>query len=126
MTDTLAVFADQVPPAWPGKSVSKDGWWPGPRAGRRRYVARPHDNVNQLSATLTPRCAPSQKWPPLSRRATHAVDRGRGQRRGRRPQGQHQRDDRNLKVTTERNQEQDWLKTNLARFTRMLQGQRTR
>jgi HAMP domain-containing protein/CheY-like chemotaxis protein len=30
----------------------------------------------------------------------------------------------NLRVTTERNQEQDWLKTNLAKFTGMLQGQR--
>jgi len=30
----------------------------------------------------------------------------------------------NLRATTDRNQEQDWLKTNLARFTRMLQGQR--
>jgi len=30
----------------------------------------------------------------------------------------------NLRGTTDRNQEQDWLKTNLARFTRMLQGQR--
>ncbi len=29
-----------------------------------------------------------------------------------------------LKDTTQRNEEQDWLKTNLARFTRMLQGQR--
>src|SRR5256714_242677 len=31
---------------------------------------------------------------------------------------------RNLKDTTSRNEEQDWLKTNLAKFTRMLQGQR--
>ena len=30
----------------------------------------------------------------------------------------------NLRGTTERNEEQDWLKTNLAKFTRMLQGQR--
>ncbi len=30
----------------------------------------------------------------------------------------------NLRLTTERNNEQDWLKTNLAKFTRMLQGQR--
>jgi HAMP domain-containing protein/CheY-like chemotaxis protein/signal transduction histidine kinase len=30
----------------------------------------------------------------------------------------------NLRATTESNQEQDWLKTNLAKFTRMLQGQR--
>ncbi|PYJ40045.1 MAG: hybrid sensor histidine kinase/response regulator, partial [Verrucomicrobia bacterium] len=31
---------------------------------------------------------------------------------------------RNLKDTTLRNEEQDWLKTNLAKFSRMLQGQR--
>jgi HAMP domain-containing protein/signal transduction histidine kinase/DNA-binding response OmpR family regulator len=30
----------------------------------------------------------------------------------------------NLRVTTERNQEQGWLKTNIAKFTGMLQGQR--
>ena len=31
---------------------------------------------------------------------------------------------RNLKDTTQKNTEQDWLKTNLAKFTRLLQGQR--
>ena len=31
---------------------------------------------------------------------------------------------RNLRGTTEQNTEQDWLKTNLAKFTRMMQGQR--
>ncbi|HEX5971318.1 MAG TPA: HAMP domain-containing protein [Gemmatimonadaceae bacterium] len=30
----------------------------------------------------------------------------------------------NLKETTERNEEQDWLKTNLAKFSRMMQGQK--
>jgi CheY-like chemotaxis protein/signal transduction histidine kinase/HAMP domain-containing protein len=30
----------------------------------------------------------------------------------------------NLRETTERNREQDWLKTNLAKFTRMMQGQK--
>src|SRR5262249_60703719 len=30
----------------------------------------------------------------------------------------------NLRLPTERNTEQDWLKTNLAKFTNMLQGQR--
>ena len=30
----------------------------------------------------------------------------------------------NLRETTDRNTEQDWLKTNLAKFSRMLQGQR--
>jgi signal transduction histidine kinase/HAMP domain-containing protein len=30
----------------------------------------------------------------------------------------------NLKETTERNEEQDWLKTNLARFSRLMQGQK--
>src|SRR4029077_19521087 len=31
----------------------------------------------------------------------------------------------NLKDTTQKNQEQDWLKTNLARFSGMMQGQRS-
>src|SRR5207253_3241814 len=31
---------------------------------------------------------------------------------------------RNLRDTTQKNTEQDWLKTNLAKFSRMLQGQR--
>ncbi len=31
---------------------------------------------------------------------------------------------RNLRETTQKNTEQDWLKTNLAKFTRLLQGQR--
>jgi PAS domain S-box-containing protein len=31
---------------------------------------------------------------------------------------------RNLRDTTQKNKEQDWLKTNLARFSRLLQGQR--
>src|SRR5262249_52365881 len=31
---------------------------------------------------------------------------------------------RNLRETTEKNTAQDWLKTNLAKFTRLLQGQR--
>src|SRR4029079_17532267 len=33
---------------------------------------------------------------------------------------------RNLKETTLTNKEQDWLKTNLAKFSRMLQGQKDR
>src|SRR5439155_5937128 len=31
---------------------------------------------------------------------------------------------RNLRDTTQKNTEQDWLKTNLAKFTRMLQGEK--
>jgi HAMP domain-containing protein len=31
---------------------------------------------------------------------------------------------RNLRETTQKNTEQDWLKTNLAKFSRLLQGQR--
>ena len=31
---------------------------------------------------------------------------------------------RNLRDTTRKNTEQDWLKTNLAKFSRMLQGQK--
>ena len=33
---------------------------------------------------------------------------------------------RNLKDTTQKNTEQDWLKTNLAKFSRMLQGEEPR
>ncbi|MFO0968899.1 MAG: hypothetical protein U0793_25375 [Gemmataceae bacterium] len=35
------------------------------------------------------------------------------------PQGQHNEMIRNLKDTTLKNSEQDWLKTNLAKFSRM-------
>src|SRR5207237_6874996 len=31
----------------------------------------------------------------------------------------------NLRETTEKNREQDWLKTNLAKFSAMMQGQKT-
>ena len=54
-----------------------------------------------------------------------ALDRRRGGGRGRRAQGQHQPDDRaTSRETTRRNAEQDWLNSNLARFTGMMQGQR--
>ena len=53
-----------------------------------------------------------------------AFDSGRRARRSGRAQGQHQHDDRQPAAHHRRNTEQDWLKTNLARFTNMLQGQR--
>jgi hypothetical protein len=46
------------------------------------------------------------------------------QGRGRGAQGHHQRDDPQPADTTQKNTEQDWLKTNLAKFSRMLQGQK--
>jgi HAMP domain-containing protein len=83
------------------------------------------DNVNQLAANLTNQVrAIAEVATGGHRRRPHPAGAGRGQRGGRRPQGQAQRDDRNLRETTRQNVEQDWLKTNRERFTRMLQGQR--
>ena len=54
-----------------------------------------------------------------------AFDPGRRARRSRRPQGQHQRDDRHAaRDDGNATREQDWLKTNLAKFSGMMQGQR--
>ncbi len=125
MTDTLAVFADQV------SSVAREVGVEGRLGGQARVPGAAGtwrdltDNVNQLSATLTTQVRA------IADVAT-AVTKGDLTRSiGVEASGEVAvlKDNinemiGNLKVTTERNQEQDWLKTNLARFTRMLQGQR--
>jgi signal transduction histidine kinase/CheY-like chemotaxis protein/HAMP domain-containing protein len=83
------------------------------------------DNVNQLSATLTTQVRA------IAEVAT-AVTKGdltRSIRVDASGEVANLKDNinemiRNLRDTTEKNNEQDWLKTNLTRFTRMLQGQR--
>jgi len=83
------------------------------------------DNVNQLAANLTTQVRA------IGEVAT-AVTRGDLSRSVQvEAQGEVEilKDDvnamiRNLRATTQRNQEVDWLKTNIARFGRMLQGQR--
>jgi HAMP domain-containing protein/signal transduction histidine kinase/DNA-binding response OmpR family regulator len=125
MTDTLAVFADQV------TSVAREVGVEGRLGGQARVPGASGtwrdltDNVNQLSATLTTQVRA------IAEVAT-AVTKGdltqsiRVDASGEVAVLKDNINEMigNLKTTTEKNLEQDWLKTNLARFTRMLQGQR--
>jgi signal transduction histidine kinase/DNA-binding response OmpR family regulator/HAMP domain-containing protein len=125
MTDTLAVFADQV------TSVAREVGVEGRLGGQARVPGASGtwrdltDNVNQLSATLTTQVRA------IAEVAT-AVTKGdltqsiRVEASGEVAALKDNINEMigNLKATTEKNVEQDWLKTNLARFTRMLQGQR--
>jgi signal transduction histidine kinase/DNA-binding response OmpR family regulator/HAMP domain-containing protein len=125
MTETLAIFAEQV------TSVAREVGVEGRLGGQARVPGATGtwrnltDNVNQLSATLTTQVRA------IADVAT-AVTKGDLTRSiGVEASGEVAvlKDNinemiRNLKETTEKNTEQDWLKTNLARFARMLQGQR--
>ncbi len=125
MIDTLATFADQVTTV--AREVGVEGQLGGQAkvpgaAGTWKDLT---ENVNQLADNLT---------------TSGACDRGSGDRRHQgRLDSIHYVDAqgemaalkdtinemiRNLKDTTLKNTEQDWLKTNLAKFSRMLQGQR--
>src|SRR5213082_464030 len=125
MTATLAVFAQQVTTV--AREVGAEGRLGGQAnvpgaAGTWRDLT---DNVNQLSATLTTQVRA------IAEVAT-AVTKGdltRTIRVDARGEVANLKDNinemiGNLRDTTDRNTEQDWLKTNLTRFTRMLQGQR--
>ncbi|MBA2341380.1 MAG: HAMP domain-containing protein [Pyrinomonadaceae bacterium] len=125
MTDTLATFADQVTTV--AREVGVEGKLGGQASvpgasGTWRDLT---DNVNGLAANLTTQVraiaevSTAVTKGDLSR--TIAVE----------TQGELAalKDNinemiGNLRDTTQKNTEQDWLKTNLARFTRMLQGQR--
>ncbi len=125
MTDTLATFAEQVTTV--AREVGVEGKLGGQAnvpgaAGTWRDLT---DNVNGLAANLTTQLRA------IADVAT-AVTKG-DLTRAIQVEAQGEvafvKDNinemiRNLKDTTLRNEEQDWLKTNLARFTRMLQGQR--
>jgi HAMP domain-containing protein/CheY-like chemotaxis protein/GAF domain-containing protein len=125
LTDTLATFADQV------TTVAREVGIEGKLGGQAKVPGASGtwrdltDNVNQLAANLTTQIrtiaeiATAVTKGDLTR--TIAVE----------AQGEvaELKDNinqmiANLRDTTQKNQEQDWLKTNLARFTRMLQGQR--
>jgi len=125
MTQTLAVFAEQVTTV--AREVGAEGRLGGQAnvpgaSGTWRDLT---DNVNQLSATLTTQVRA------IAEVAT-AVTKGdltRSIRVDTKGEVTNLKDNinemiRNLRDTTEKNNEQDWLKTNLTRFTRMLQGQR--
>ena len=125
MTDTLATFADQVTNV--AREVGVDGRLGGQAnvpgaAGTWKDLT---GNVNLLAANLTTQVRA------IAEVAT-AVTKGdltrsiQVETRGEVAQLKDNINTMidNLRVTTERNKEQDWLKTNLAKFTRMLQGQR--
>jgi signal transduction histidine kinase/HAMP domain-containing protein/ActR/RegA family two-component response regulator len=125
MTDTLAIFADQVTTV--AREVGVEGKLGGQAsvpgaAGTWRDLT---DNVNRLAANLTTQLRA------IADVAT-AVTKGdltRSIQVGAQGEVAFVKDNinemiRNLKDTTLRNEEQNWLKTNLAKFTRMLQGQR--
>src|SRR5687768_3024982 len=125
MIETLATFADQVTTM--AREVGVEGKLGGQAivpgaAGTWRDLT---DNVNQLAANLTTQVraiaevATAVTKGDLTRSIAVAA------------QGEVAalKDNinemiRNLKDTTLKNSEQDWLKTNLAKFSRMLQGQK--
>ncbi len=125
MNDTLATFAEQV------TTVAREVGVEGKLGGQARVPGAAGtwrdltDNVNQLAANLTTQVraiaevATAVTKGDLTRSITVEA------------QGEvaSLKDNinemiRNLKDTTQKNTEQDWLKTNLAKFTRMLQGQK--
>ncbi len=125
MIDTLATFADQVTTV--AREVGFEGILGGQAevpgaAGLWRDLT---DSVNQLAAQLTSQIRA------IGEVAT-AVTKGDLSRtievsaRGEVGQLTENVNEmiRNLRDTTRKNTEQDWLKTNLARFTGMLQGQK--
>ncbi|HEY7923426.1 MAG TPA: HAMP domain-containing protein, partial [Vicinamibacteria bacterium] len=125
MIDTLATFADQVTTV--AREVGVQGQLGGQAAvpGAAGTWKDLTDNVNQLAANLTTQVRA------IAEVAT-AVTQG-DLTRSIQVQVQGELEElknninemiRNLKETTLKNAEQDWLKGNLARFTRMLQGQR--
>src|SRR5687767_3201469 len=125
MTDTLATFAEQVTNV--AREVGVEGRLGGQAnvpgaAGTWRDLTA---NVNLLAANLT------NQVRAIAEVAT-AVTKGdltRSIEVEARGEVSELKDNINamigtLKVTTERNTEQDWLKTNLAKFSGMMQGQR--
>jgi CheY-like chemotaxis protein len=125
MTDTLAIFAEQVTNV--AREVGVDGRLGGQAnvpgaAGTWKDLT---GNVNLLAANLTTQVRA------IAEVAT-AVTKGdltRSIQVETRGEVAELKDNintmiSNLRETTERNREQDWLKTNLARFTGMLQGER--
>jgi HAMP domain-containing protein/signal transduction histidine kinase/CheY-like chemotaxis protein len=125
MTETLATFAAQVTTV--ARQVGVEGRLGGQAsvpgaAGTWKDLT---DNVNQLAATLTDQIRA------IADVATAVTEGDLTRSIGVEASGEVLilKDNinemiRNLRETTQRNTEQDWLKTNLAHFTRLLQGQR--
>jgi signal transduction histidine kinase/DNA-binding response OmpR family regulator/HAMP domain-containing protein len=125
MTDTLATFADQV------TTVAREVGVEGKLGGQAKVPGAAGtwkgltENVNQLAANLTTQVraiaevATAVTQGDLTRSITVEA---RGEVAALKDTINEMI--RNLKDTTQKNTEQDWLKTNLAKFSRMLQGQK--
>ncbi len=125
MIDTLATFADQV------TTVAREVGFEGKLGGQAQVPGAAGlwrdltDSVNQLAAQLTSQIraigevATAVTKGDLSR-AVQVEARGEVAELTRNVNEMIQ----NLRDTTRKNTDQDWLKTNVARFTAMLQGQR--
>ncbi|WP_421932185.1 HAMP domain-containing protein [Phenylobacterium sp.] len=125
MIETLATFADQV------TNVAREVGIEGKLGGQARVPGAAGlwrdltDNVNELAANLTTQVRAIAE-------VSTAVTKGDLTRSitveasGEVEELKNNINEmiRNLKDQTFKNTEQDWLKTNLARFTRMLQGER--
>ncbi|WP_371878308.1 HAMP domain-containing protein [Myxococcus landrumensis] len=126
MTDTLGTFAEQVSTV--AREVGIEGKLggqarvPGARGTWRQLT----DNVNQLAGTLTSQLraisdvATAVTKGDLTRSITVVAE----------GEVAALKDNINqmivnLRETTQKNQEQDWLKTNLAKFSGMMQGQKS-
>jgi HAMP domain-containing protein/signal transduction histidine kinase/CheY-like chemotaxis protein len=125
MTDTLATFAEQV------TTVAREVGVEGKLGGQAKVPGAAGtwkdltENVNELAANLTTQVRA------IAEVATAVTQGDLTRSISVESQGEVAalRDTinemiRNLKDTTQKNTEQDWLKTNLAKFSRMLQGQR--
>ncbi|MGQ0828097.1 MAG: HAMP domain-containing protein [Bacteroidota bacterium] len=125
MIDTLATFSDQVTTV--AREVGAEGKLGGQAnvPGASGTWKNLTENVNQLAANLTTQVRAISE-------VASAVTQGDLTRSiGVEAKGEVEalKDTinqmiANLKETTQRNQEQDWLKSNLAKFTQMLQGQK--
>jgi signal transduction histidine kinase/HAMP domain-containing protein/CheY-like chemotaxis protein len=125
MTDTLATFAEQVTNV--AREVGVEGRLGGQAsvpgaAGTWKDLT---GNVNLLAANLTNQVRAIAKVATAVTKGdlTRSIQvKARGEVAELKDNLNTMID--NLRATTERNKEQDWLKTNLAKFTVMLQGQR--
>ena len=125
MIDTLATFSDQVTTV--AREVGAEGKLGGQAnvPGASGTWKNLTENVNQLAANLTTQVRAISE-------VASAVTQGdltRTIRVDAKGEVEALKDTinqmiSNLKATTLRNQEQDWLKSNLAKFTQMLQGQK--
>ncbi len=125
MIDTLAIFSDQVTTV--AREVGAEGRLGGQASvpGASGTWKNLTENVNQLAENLTTQVRAISE-------VASAVTKGDLTRTiGVEARGEVEalKDTinqmiANLKATTLRNQEQDWLKSNLAKFTQMLQGQK--